>query len=396
MKSKLIIINSCVILVLGLFSIDLYNPALPIIKTALAMTDNQAQSLVVYYLIGFAVSQLFYGPLSDKHGRIPVIVFSLLFSAIGNYLTSTAESFHTLSLFRLLTGIGAGGCPVISRAILSDTFRDKTELSKSLAIFSMASQVSPAFAPVIGGYITEYLPWKFNFIALTIMMLIGAFFVKMTLPETSPMKSTDNGRITGFRILLSDINFVVYSVVSAVLFAITIGYFTASPFVFQTQFELSSSQNGYLFMVYSAGIVIGSLLTKKWLSHSTPERILKISLPLLVLFTAMALIFIYFTQILSIEFIIIYSFAVGLGCGLSSPLLLGISLHGHPELSGTGSALQGTLKMAGAAIVLWFFSSGHTTTATGLMWGLFILALICFVFITFTLYRVSETKNRRL
>ncbi|WP_256125317.1 MFS transporter [Photorhabdus luminescens] len=227
MKSKLIIINSCVILVLGLFSIDLYNPALPIIKMALAITDNQAQSLVVYYLLGFAVSQIFYGPLSDKYGRIPVIIFSLLFSAVGNYLTSTAESFHTLSLFRLLTGIGAGGCPVISRAILSDTFRDKTELSKSLAIFSMASQVSPAFAPIIGGYITEYLPWKFNFIALAIMMLLGAIFVKMTLPETSPMRPNSNGRLAGFRILLSDVNFVVYSVVSAVLFAITIGYFTA-------------------------------------------------------------------------------------------------------------------------------------------------------------------------
>ncbi|WP_228005637.1 hypothetical protein [Xenorhabdus sp. BG5] len=68
-------------------------------------------------------------------------------------------------------------------------------------------------------------------------------------------------------------------------------------------------------------------------------------------------------------------------------------MHGHPELSGTGSALQGALKMAGAAIVLGLFSSEHTTTAAGLMWGLFILALICFVFITFTLYRVSETKT---
>ncbi|RAX13668.1 multidrug effflux MFS transporter [Photorhabdus bodei] len=393
MKSKLIIINSCVILVLGLFSIDLYNPALPIIKIALSITDNQAQSLVVYYLLGFAVSQIFYGPLSDKYGRIPVIIFSLLFSAVGNYLTSTAESFHTLSLFRLLTGIGAGGCPVISRAILSDTFRDKTELSKSLAIFSMASQVSPAFAPIIGGYITEYLPWKFNFIALAIMMLLGAIFVKMTLPETSPMRSSRNGRLAGFRILLSDVNFVIYSVVSAVLFAITIGYFTASPFVFQTQFGLSSSQNGYLFIIYSAGIVIGSLLTKKGLSHVTPEYILKISLPLLLSFTVIALIFIHFTQILSIDFIIIYSFAIGLGCGLSSPLLLGISLHGHPELSGTGSALQGALKMAGAAIVLWFFSSGHTTTATGLMWGLFALALICFILIACTQYWVSETEN---
>ncbi|WP_225815940.1 MFS transporter [Photorhabdus antumapuensis] len=135
------------------------------------------------------------------------------------------------------------------------------------------------------------------------------------------------------------------------------------------------------------------MLTKKGLSHATPEYILKISLPLLLSFTVIALIFIHFTQILSIGFIIIYSFAIGLGCGLSSPLLLGISLHGHPELSGTGSALQGALKMAGAAIVLWFFSSGHTTTATGLMWGLFALALICFILIVCTQYWVSETEN---
>ncbi|PHM51199.1 multidrug effflux MFS transporter [Xenorhabdus sp. KK7.4] len=394
MKSKLIIINSCVILVLGLFSIDLYNPALPIIKIALSITNNQAQSLVVYYLVGFAISQIFYGPLSDKYGRIPIIVFSLLFSAVGNYLTSTAESFHTLSMFRLITGIGAGGCPVISRAILSDTFSDKTELTKSLAIFSMASQVSPAFAPIIGGYITEYFPWKFNFIILSIMMLIGVFFVKMTLPETSPMKSTNSGRITGFKILLSDVNFIVYSVVSAVLFAITIGYFTASPFIFQTQFNLSSSQNGYLFMIYSAGIVLGSWITNKWLSHSIPEKILKISLPLLLFFTAIALVLINLTNVLSIIFITIYSFSVGLGCGLSSPLLLGISLHGHPELSGTGSALQGALKMAGAAIVLWFFSSGHTTTAAGLMWGLFTLTLICFILIAFTQYKTSKTGHQ--
>ncbi|HBR0754932.1 TPA: multidrug effflux MFS transporter [Klebsiella quasipneumoniae] len=395
MASRLIITNSCIILILGLFSIDLYNPALPTIKAALNISNAQAQSLVVWYLGGFAVSQLVYGPLSDKYGRVPVILLSLLFSAVGNYLTSTADSYQMLSLFRLFTGIGAGGCPVISRAILSDTFRDKSELSKSLAVFSMASQVSPAFAPVIGGYITEYFPWKYNFIALALMMLAGFIFVKMTLPETSPRKALPGGRIAGFRILFSDLNFMIYSVVSAVLFAITIGYFTASPFVFQTQFHLTSSQNGYLFMIYSAGIVIGSWLTKRCLSRATPEKILMVSLPLLVAFTLLASLSVHFTNVLSIGFIVIYSFAVGLGCGLSSPLLLGISLHGHAELAGTGSALQGALKMAGAALVLWFFASGRTGTASGLLSGLFLLSLICLVLIAFAQFWAAQSVHQQ-
>lgn len=321
MNSRLIVLNSCVILVLGLFSIDLYNPALPAIKVALSINDNQAQILVIYYLIGFSISQLLYGHISDRKGRVPVILISLLFSALGNYLTSMADSYDVLSFFRFLTGIGAGGCPVISRAILNDTFRDKGELSRSLAIFSMASQVSPAFAPIIGGYITQYLPWEYNFIALTVMMLIGFVFVKITLPETSPKKSIDGSRISGFRILFTDVNFMMHSIVSAILFAITIGYFTSSSFIFQTQFHLSSSENGYLFMVYSVGIVSGSWLTKKWLSYSDPEKILIISLPLLLLFTGGALCVAYLNNILPVLFFIIYSFTVGLGCGLSSPLL---------------------------------------------------------------------------
>ncbi|MDY3571623.1 MULTISPECIES: multidrug effflux MFS transporter [Enterobacter] len=394
MTSRLIITNSCVILVLGLLSIDLYNPALPAIQTALNISNAQAQSLVVWYLVGFAVSQLIYGPLSDKHGRVPVILLSLFFSAIGNYLTSTADTYQTLSMFRLFTGIGAGGCPVISRAILSDTFLNKSELSKSLAVFSMASQVSPAFAPVLGGYITEFFPWKYNFIALAIMMLVGLLFVKVTLPETSPKKSLLGGRTAGFRVLLSDLNFMIYSIVSAVLFAITIGYFTASPFVFQTQFHLSSSQNGYFFMIYSSGIVTGSWLTKKILSRTTPEKMLMVSLPLLVFFTLLASLSVHFTSVLSIEFIAAYSFVVGLGCGLSSPLLLGISLHGHTELAGTGSALQGALKMAGAAFVLWFFASEHTGTAEGLLSGLFILSLICFALIAFAQFRANRTAHQ--
>lgn len=385
MNSRRIMINACVILILGLLSIDLYNPALPSIKIALNITDAQAQRMVVWYLGGFSVSQLIYGPMSDKYGRVPVILLSLFLAALGNYLTSTAESYHALLAFRLFTGLGAGGCPVISRAILSDTFKDKAELSKSLTVFSMASQISPALAPIIGGYITAHLPWKYNFLALALFMCLGFLFVKITLRETVPKRRVSQGAFSGFIVLLSSRKFVIYSLVSAILFAITIGYFTASPFVFQRQFNLSPQQNGYVFIAYSAGIVTGSWLTKRGLTWVTPEKLLRVSLPLLVIVTLSAFLATQSTSLLSVGFIVTYSAAVGLGCGLSSPLLLGISLHGHPGLAGTGSALQGTLKMAGAALVLWFFAGGHTATASGLLLALFILSLMCFALITLPL-----------
>jgi predicted MFS family arabinose efflux permease len=186
---------------------------------------------------------------------------------------------------------------------------------------------------------------------------------------------------------------MIYSVVSAVLFSITIGYFTASPFVFQTQFHLTSSQNGYLFMIYSAGIVIGSWLTKRCLSRATPEKILMVSLPLLVAFTLLASLSVHFTNVLSIGFIVIYSFAVGLGCGLSSPLLLGISLHGHAELAGTGSALQGAQngwRRIGAVVLL---AGGRAQPQVS--YRAYSYSLICLVLIAFAQFWTAQSVHQQ-
>jgi DHA1 family bicyclomycin/chloramphenicol resistance-like MFS transporter len=382
-NSKIVITNSCLILVIGLFSIDLYNPALPEIARVFAATDAQSQNLVVFYLAGFALSQLVYGPISDRKGRVPVIMVSLTIGALGNYLTSTADSLHALYMFRLLTGIGAGGCPVISRAILSDTFRDKTELSKSLTIFSMASQVSPAIAPILGGFITAALPWQYNFYALTLITLLAAVFIKTTLVETAPLQRAPAKRLAGFKVLLLDFNFMIYSLVSAVLFAITIGYFTASPFIYQLQFHLQSQENGLLFAAYSAGIVIGSYLTKRLLDRYAPERILISSLAVLTTLAILAPMVLRTLNLVTAPALVVYGFLIALGCGLASPLLLGISLHGQPQHAGTGSALQGAIKMAGAALALYVFSAGHTNTAMGLMIGILLMALVCLFAIAF-------------
>lgn len=384
MKSqRIIIINSCLILIIGLFSIDLYNPALPEMVKALNVTDSKIQSLVFYYLIGFSFSQLIYGPLSDKHGRIPIILFSIGTAAIANFLTFLAESFSTLALLRFLTGIAAGGCPVVSRAILSDTIKDKIEISKALSIFAMASQISPAFAPIIGGYISTYFSWNYNFLALSIILILGGVFIKYTLPETAPVNNNQSKTFSGFKILLTDSSFMIYSIVSALLFAITIGYLVSIPFIIQIEYSFSPKTTGFLFIFYSVGIVLGSYLTKQFLNTITPEKILVTSLIFLV---TISLGFLIITSVFNLHFIslqLLYGFLIALGCGLSAPLLLGLSLFGHSNISGTGSALQGFIKMSGAAITLLIFSHSNTTSSFGLMFAISTLSTICLVMIIY-------------
>lgn len=381
--SQIIITNACLILVMGLLSIDMYNPALPEMSRTLNVTDGQIQSLVFYYLIGFALSQLIYGAVSDQKGRVPVIIFSLTATALANFLSFFAKSFTQLSILRALTGIAAGGCPVISRAILSDIFKDKVELSKALSIFSMASQISPAFAPIIGAYISGYFIWNYNFLALSIVIILATLFVKITLPETNIIKHNHLNHWINFKTLFKDSHFMIYSIVSAILFAITIGYLTASPFIIQKEYKLSSQLNGYLFLFYSLGIVIGSFLTKKLLQNHHPEKILLNSLFYLFIIGSLFLVLHLFFDFNSTPFFLLYGFLIALGCGLASPLLLGLSLHSHSQIAGVGSALQGSLKMAGAALALLILSQANTTSSTGLMIAIYIMSILCLTLVRF-------------
>ena len=111
---SIVVFTSCMLLVVGLFSMDLYNPSLPSISQYLHVNQNTTRGLVITYLVGFSVSQLFYGPLSDAFGRKKIVIIALIFTILGNILTSLATSGHQLLFYRFLTGIGAGGCPVIS------------------------------------------------------------------------------------------------------------------------------------------------------------------------------------------------------------------------------------------------------------------------------------------
>jgi len=368
-RDRIVLTNSCVILVLGLFSIDLYNPALPGIVSSLHISHTEAESLVVFYLGGFATSQLWYGPASDRHGRVRIILISLLLAALGNLLTAFARTGHELMLCRLITGLGAGGCPVISRAVLSDVFKEKKALTQALSVFSMASQVSPAFAPMIGGVITLYLSWRYNFAALFVIMLAGFFIVKTTLPETRPPRDvlSPQNAVASYRILVSSAPFIVYSVVSALLFSVTIGYYTISPFIFQEHYRLTSAQNGLLYVFYAAGIVIGSFATKKLVARLSPETVLRISLMFLVLVSAIGDTLCLVQPNVGLLVMLLLAFLVATGCGISSPLLLGLSLHAFPKLAGAGSALQGSIKMAGSGITLWLIALFRPTDLTVLM-----------------------------
>lgn len=365
-EKRTVLFTSCMLLVVGLFSMDLYNPSLPAISADLHVGQALARALVVAYLAGFAISQLFYGPLSDSLGRKKIIFISLSLAVIGNVLTAFATTGHQLLLYRFFTGIGAGGCPAISRAILRDTFHTKKDLTQAFTIYAMASQISPSLAPILGGFIEQHFSWQINFIALGIISTLALTIIAFVFKETNNniKKFNFTATLASYRELLLHKKFVAYTLMSSLVFAYTIGYYTINPFVFQNEYAFSPLQNGIIYFFYSFALFFGSFTTKKLTHRYSSESVLHFGILGLLLTTGIMFLI---TQWYSSVFIVIaFSSIVGLFCGVSAPILISLSVLPFPEKAGAASALQGSIKMVGTALVLGILLFLHIDTGVGL------------------------------
>ncbi len=374
-NSRMILFISSMLLVVGLFSMDLYNPSLPAITKDLHVTQTLTRGLVIAYLFGLSISQLVYGPCSDTFGRKKIIFISLVLTIFGNLFTATATTGDQLLAYRFLTGLGAGGCPVISRAILRDVFQDKRELTKAFSIFTMVAQVSPAFAPVIGGVIEEYYSWQINFIVLSVIGGAALILLFFLFKETHFNKKSFNFKnmLTDYKQLFSNKLFVSYSVMSALVYAYTVGYYTINPFVFQNEYAFGPLANGMIYVLYSAGLFFGAYLTNKLANRHSPEKILHYSTLLLIVVSFLIpLIGIKHSALM----LIVFSTLIAILCGCAAPILLSLSILPFSEIAGSASALQGSIKMLGTALTLLFLLIFHVETSEELSMIFFVISLL--------------------
>jgi DHA1 family bicyclomycin/chloramphenicol resistance-like MFS transporter len=174
---------------LGPLSVDMYLPAMPAMQVALNTTVSQMHLTLSAYLTGFAVFHLACGPLADRYGRKPVLIFGTAIFVLASIGCSQAETINELLLFRVLQGIGACVGPSLARAIVRDIF-GPTRAARALSILAMLMAVAPALAPTLGGAMLLFLPWPSIFVFLALYGLATIFLVLRYLRETLPEKQS--------------------------------------------------------------------------------------------------------------------------------------------------------------------------------------------------------------
>ena len=165
-------------------AIDAMLPALPAIGEALGVAEeNRRQLVITFYLLGFGLAQIFYGPLADRFGRKALLVGSMLFYALFGALAGLAAGFTLLLAARFLQGVAAAGTRVLVVAVVRDRF-EGSAMAQVMSLVMIVFMIVPVLAPAFGQAVLALGQWRHIFIGLAVYGLILALWGGLRLPET--------------------------------------------------------------------------------------------------------------------------------------------------------------------------------------------------------------------
>ncbi len=266
MSERFFFILLLVIGSLGPFAADSYLASMPAMGDAFQASENQMQLTLSIYFLGYALPQIFYGPLSDKIGRRKTILTGFCISLFGSFMVAFAPTIHWLLAGRLIQGLGVAGQGALFRTILRDRYQG-TELARVGAIVGMFFSFLPAIAPVIGGLVQQYLGWEAN---MYLFVLLNTAVIGITykyFPETAPSLNHRalhlDQFIKNYTLLLSSPAFIGYALASGSAFSGIIAYFTISPYLLQEHLGLTPLQYGLSSVTIALGLLCGHFVNSR-------------------------------------------------------------------------------------------------------------------------------------
>jgi MFS transporter, DHA1 family, multidrug resistance protein len=354
-------------------AVDMSLPALPTLAAAFGTSAARAQLTIGLYLLGYALGQLFYGPLSDRFGRRPMLLIGMSIYTLSGFLCAFAPSIEAMVMLRLLQGFGGCVGVVLTRAAARDYFHG-SELAQMLSSITAIQAFGPLLAPVIGGVIATHFDWP------VIFLVQGAFAGAMLIATWTgfgeSLRQRDLHAIRPARLLANYWTFfsnprcIGFALVSACVFGGLFIVLSASPFVLIDVYGLSSQTYGFFFGTSVLGFMVGSFGNRRLLRAAVQsEALLRCGLLVLIAAASAMLVFAATTWggVAGIMGpYVTYCFAIS----LVQSNAIAAAMEPVPHMAGTGASLMGAIQMASAAlggfVVDLFFDGTGTPMGIGM------------------------------
>lgn len=358
---------------------DLYLPAFPQMTADLGASATAVQLSLTGFLLGSAVGQLAFGPLSDRFGRRGPLILGSVLCVAASAVTVLAPTIEVLTVGRVAQGFAGAAGMVIGRAVISDLVKGPAA-AKAFSLMMIIGGVAPVVAPVAGGLIADALGWRGILavvLALAVVMLVG---VLVAVPESLPRERRSAGDARGGLRALRSRRYLGYTGAFAFGFTVLMAYISASPFVYQSMMGVDEALYGLLFAVNAVAIAVGSAASAKLVPTVGPQRLLGIGLAG-VLVGSLAVLGLALAPV-SAWWLVAPFFVTALSVGFVLGNATGLALGAVSGAAGSASAVLGALQFGLAAVASPLVSLAGESTAVPLgltMTGAALVAGACYL-----------------
>lgn len=356
----------------GQMAQTIYIPAIADIALEMNVREGAVQSVMAAYLLTYGVSQLIYGPISDRVGRRPVILVGLAIFILATLVALEAQSLPVLIAAGCLQGMGTGVGGVMARTLPRDLYEGPA-LRHANSLLNMGILVSPLVAPLLGGLLDTLWGWRACFAFLLSLALVVTFCMFRWMPETRPVQAQRPRLLASYKLLFGTASFNCYLIMLVAALAGVAVFEACSGVLMGAGLGLSSLAVSVLFILPIPAAFFGA-----WFAGRTHKRFTTLMWQAVLSCLAAGVLMWLpgWLGIMNIWTLLIPAALFFFGAGMLFPLATSGAMEPFPFLAGTAGALVGGLQNCGSGLLAWSsallpqngqFSLGMLMTAMGVL-----------------------------
>ena len=364
MNNKILVILLILATSVSMMSTDIFVPSLPHLTDYFGVSAGYVKLTISLNVAAYCIGTLVNGPLSERFGRKSVLIWSMACFALFSIFCALSQSIGQLIAARILQGFVAAAEGVIVLAIIRDVF-DQTDQIRVLAIYELTVSLTPAVAPIIGGYIYVYYGWRPNFYILAAIAVVTAILFQINYRESF---EKDRNALKLKEImddyvgLMRNSRFMKYCLMLGAGVGFYFAFATAGPFILIKQYGLPTEYFGYYQGMMVIAYIAGSLITAKMAKTIAPHSLLLTAL----LIDFIGSVFLLYIAYAGIETKVLLAISVTFIAFGTAPLFVitpPLAMNTTWKRTGPAAALLVSIEMGLGALTALFIGVMHDNTS---------------------------------
>lgn len=329
---------------------DLYLPALPAIAEGFGATMAQSQYTLSALLLAFGVSQLIWGPLSDRFGRKPILLMGLCLYTFAGVGAAWADSIQLLIIWRILQGLAMGAVVMCGRALVRDLY-DPLDGARVMSKGLTGLGILACLSAPLGGFLSVHLGARAVLLSLVVFGVLSFLVITLRFKESLQHKNLHALKpvtlLQTWWMILKNPVFLTYSALSSASFAVLFVFLASSSFVFIKLFGFSSVMYGLIMFGMSAHYIAGTFLCRWLLQRYGIRRTVAVAGGISLL-GGTQLAVLAFAGVHSFWAVLLPIYLIAVGHGIHQPCGQTGAIVPFGKVAGTASAVNGFVMMVAA------------------------------------------------